>query len=226
MSVGDREADIYELFQEAAAHPEGPKLLVRAQHNRKLQDEQQRLWETMQARSVEAVQVLQVPRQGSRAARQASMDIRYAALSLVAPSRRQGPALAVWAVLAQEKDAPAAVKPLEWMLLTTLEVSSLEQACEKLMWYSRRWGIEVLHRTLKSGCRIEQRQLGQADRLEACLAIDLVVAWRIYYLCKLGRDDPQAPCSVYFEQAECKALTVFTTKKPAAPNQVPTLRAT
>lgn len=40
---------------------------------------------------------------------------------------------------------------------------------------SCRWGIEVLHRTLKSGCHIEQRQLGQADRLEACLAIDLVV---------------------------------------------------
>lgn len=224
VSVGDREADIYELFQEAAARPEGPKLLVRAEHNRKLQDEQLRLWETMQARSVDAVQVLQVPRQGSRAAREARMDIRYAAVNLVAPAGHKGPALAVWAVLAQEQDAPAGVKPLEWMLLTTVEVGSVEQACERLMWYSRRWGIEVLHRTLKSGCRIEQRQLGQADRLEACLAIDLVVAWRIYHLCKLGRDDPQAPCTVYFEEAEWKALTVFTTKKPPAPNQVPTLR--
>ena len=199
VSVGDREADIYELFQQAAARPEGPKLLVRAEHNRKLQDEQLRLWETMQARSVDAVQVLQVPRQGSRAAREARMDIRYAAVNLVAPAGHKGPALAVWAVLAQEQDAPAGVKPLAWMLLTTVEVGSVEQACERLMWYSRRWGIEVLHRTLKSGCRIEQRQLGQADRLEACLAIDLVVAWRIYHLCKLGRDDPQAPCTVYFE---------------------------
>ena len=224
VSVGDREADIYELFQEAAAHPDGPKLLVRAEHNRKLQDEQQRLWETMQARSVDAVQVLQVPRQGNRAARQASLEIRYAAVSLVAPRRRHGPALAVWAVLAQEHDAPAGVKPLEWMLLSTVEVSSVEQACERLMWYSRRWGIEVLHRTLKSGCRIEQRQLGHADRLEACLAIDLVVAWRIYHLSKLGRDDPQAPCTVYFEEAEWKALTVFMTKNSAASNQVPTLR--
>ncbi len=92
------------------------------------------------------------------------------------------------------------------------------------MWYSRRWGIEVLHRTLKSGCRIEQRQLGQADRLGACLAIDLVVAWRIYHLSKLGREDPQAPCTVYFKDAEWKALTVFTTKNSAASNQVPTLR--
>ena len=142
-------------------------------------------------------------------------------MSLIAPAGHKGPALALWAVLAQERDAPVGVKPLEWMLLTTLEVSRVEQACERLMWYSRRWGIEVLHRTLKSGCRIEQRQLAQADRLEACLAIDLVVAWRIYHLCKLGRDDPQAPCTVYFEEVEWKALTVFTTKKPPAPNQVP-----
>lgn len=224
VSVGDREADIYELFAQAAAHPDGPKLLVRAKHDRKLQDEQLRLWETMQARSVNTVQVLQVPRQGSRAARAARMDIRYAALSLVAPIGHKGAAIAVWAVLAQEQAAPAGVKPLEWMLLTTVEVSSAQQACQRLMWYSRRWGIEVLHRTLKSGCRIEQRQLGQADRLEACLAIDLVVAWRIYHLCQLGREDPQAPCSVYFEQAQWKALSVFTTGKAAPANEVPTLR--
>jgi len=224
VSVGDREADLYELFEEAARHPEGPKLLVRAEHNRKLQDEQQRLWETMQTREVDATQVLEVPRQGSRGARQARMQIRYAGVKLVAPRGRKGPAIAVWAVLAQEQDAPEGVRPLEWMLLTTVEVSSAQQACEKLMWYARRWGIEVLHRTLKSGCRIEQRQLRQADRIEACLAIDLVVAWRIYHLCKLGREVPQAPCTVYFEEAEWKALMVFTTGKPVAPLQPPTLR--
>jgi hypothetical protein len=226
VSVGDREADVYELFEQAAAHPEGPKLLVRARHDRKLQDEQHSLWQTMQARAVDAVQVLQVPRQGSRAARQAHMEIRYARVSLKAPVKRKGPgpSIAVWAVLAQEQNAPAGVTPLQWMLLTTVEVASVEHASERLMWYSCRWGIEVLHRTLKSGCRIEQRQMGQADRLEACLAIDLVVAWRIYHLCKLGREAPQAPCTVYFEEAQWKALTVFMTKKPAAAHQVPTLR--
>jgi len=223
VSVGDREADLYELFQEAA-HPSGPKLLVRAMHDRALKNEQGRLWQTMQSRVPAGVQVLQVPRQGSRAAREAHLTIRYAAVTLEAPTRRQGPSLAVWAVLAQEHHAPAGVKPLEWMLLTTMPVTGFEQAIEKLQWYARRWGIEVWHRTLKSGCRIEQRQLGDADRIEACLAIDLVVAWRIYYLNKLGREVPQAPCTVYFEDAEWKALMALTTKNPVAPKQPPTLR--
>lgn len=224
VSVGDREADLYELFEEAMNNPEGPKLLVRAQHNRQLQDEQQRLWETMQSRAPDGIQSLQVPRQGSRAARVAQMSIRHASLSVIAPTGHTGPPIPVWAVLAQEQDAPAGVPPLEWMLLTTVPVTRFEQATEKLMWYARRWGIEVLHRTLKSGCRIEQRQFGQADRIEACLAIDLVVAWRIYYLSKLGREVPQAPCTVYFEDAEWQALMAFTTTNPVAPAQPPTLR--
>ncbi len=224
VSVGDREADLYELFAEATARPGQPKLLVRAEHNRRLQDEQQRLWETLQARAVDGLQVLQVPRQGSRGARTATLTIRYAAVSLVAPTGHTGPALPVWAVLAQEQEVPPGTKPLEWMLLTTVPVTSLDHATERLTWYARRWGIEVLHRTLKSGCRIEQRQLGEAQRIEACLAIDLVVAWRIYYLNKLGREVPQAPCTVYFEEAEWKALMVFTTTDPVAPTQPPPLR--
>ncbi len=221
---GNREADLYELFEEAMTHPEGPKLLVRAKHNRQLQDEQQRLWETMQSRPVDGIDVLQVPRQGKRAARTAHMSVRYAPVSLLTPTGHHGPPLPVWAVFAQEQHAPVDVKPLEWMLLTTVPVTCFEQASEKLMWYARRWGIEVFHRTLKSGCRIERRQLAQADRIEACLAIDLVVAWRIYHLNKLGREVPQAPCTVYFEEAEWKALMVFTTNNHVAPAQPPTLR--
>lgn len=196
VSVGDREADLYELFEEALAHPHGPQLLVRAEHNRALRDEQQRLWETMQSRPVDGIQVLQVPRQGHRIARVAHLNVHHALVNLCAPTGHHGPTIPVWAILAQESDAPDGVKPLEWMLLTTVPVNSFEQATAKLMWYARRWGIEVLHRTLKSGCRIEHRQLGNAHRIEACLAIDLVVAWRIYYLNKLGREVPQAPCTV------------------------------
>ena len=224
MSVGDREADIYELFSDATKASDGPKLLVRAKNNRKLQGEQALLWEKMQAREVDGTQVLEVPRQGSRAARKARMEIRYAAINLAPLKKFGGNPIPVWAVLAQEQDAPEGVTALEWMLLTTMPVTTLMQATEKLMWYARRWGIEVLHRTLKSGCRIEQRQLGNADRIEACLAIDMVVAWRIYYLNKLGREVPQSPCTVYFEEAEWKALMVFTNKNPIPPDTPPTLR--
>lgn len=57
---------------------------------------------------------------------------------------------------------PAGTEPLEWMLLTICKVTTFEEAVEKLRWYTVRWGIEVYYRTLKSSCRIEERQLGHA----------------------------------------------------------------
>jgi hypothetical protein len=226
VSVGDREADLYELFALAARTEHGPQLLVRAEHNRALAGEQQRLWPTLQAQPLAGVLTLEIPRQGSRPARRAPLDIRFAPVHLQAPRSQRGRApIAAWAVLAQESPAPAqGIRPLHWMLLTTVPVHTLEQAIERLRWYAQRWGIEVFHRTLKSGCRIEDRQLGHAERLEACLAIDLVVAWRIHHLTRLGREVPQAPCTVYFEEAQWQSLMIFTERNPRPPPQPPSLR--
>ena len=53
-------------------------------------------------------------------------------------------------------------------------VTGLADAIERVQWYVRRWGIEVFHRILKSGCQIEDRQFGTADRLEACLVLGVL----------------------------------------------------
>ena len=60
--------------------------------------------------------------------------------------------------------------------------------------------------------------------MEACLAIDLVVAWRIFHLAKLGRAIPDVPCTVFFDEAEWKALHVRVNHTPDVPAQPPSLR--
>ena len=132
--------------------------------------------------------------------------------------------MTIFAIVAEEIEAPEGVEGLKWILLTTCDVKTFEQAVEKLRWYCIRWGIEIYHRTLKSGCKIEQRQLGSAERIESCLAIDMVVAWRIYHLTKLGREVPDMPCTVFFEDAEWKALVAYKTQNPIPPEKPLTLR--
>jgi hypothetical protein len=221
VSVGDREADVYELFELAASRADHPKLLVRAEQDRLLSEGQGQLWAAVEAQPRLAEQVVRVPRRCARGStpaqppRTARLAIRFAAVTLKPPQRPGLSALPLWAVLAQEVDAPAGSRPLEWMLLTTLAVTDVDGAIEKLKWYAHRWQIEVYHRTLKSGCRIEQRQLGTAARLENCLAIDMVVAWRILYMTRLGRQAPQLPCTVVFEDYEWKALHQYV--HPAQP---------
>jgi len=225
VSVGDREADIYELFELALSDPTGPKLLIRAEQDRLLAEGQGHLWKKVAQQEVTGIQEIQVPRQKNRPARVARLEVRFAEVTLKPPQRKKGrKELTLWAVWAREAEEPAEGERIEWMLLTTCAVTTFDEAIEKLSWYTIRWGIEVFHRTLKSGCKVEERQLGHADRIETCLAIDMVVAWRIFHLAKLGRETPDVPCTVFFEEAEWKALVAYVTQNPKPPDHPPTLR--
>jgi hypothetical protein len=216
ISVGDREADLYELFQEAIQDPCGPKLLIRAERTRNRKVEQEDLWQRMNAEPVAGWLEVAVPRRTLRPARTARLQVRFAQVVLRPPARNKLPALSIWAVYAREVGHGAEVtEPIDWMLLTTVKTESFEDACQRLSWYGRRWGIEVYHRTMKSGCRIEDRRLDDVHSLEACLAIDLVVAWRVYWLTMVGREKPDTPCDQILGEEEWHVLSAWATGKIA-----------
>ncbi len=227
VSVGDREADIYELFAMAREHIEagGPHLLVRATDDRRLADTAQKLWEKVQAQPLAGHREIVVPPRPGRKARKAELSVRFCEVLLSPPQGKSTLGnIRLCAVHAREQRAPTGVEAVEWMLLTTLDVNDFDQACEKLDWYVQRWMIEVYHRTLKTGCRIEDRQLGTVRRLENCLAIDMMVAVRIMHLTWLGRTHPNRPCTIYFEDNQWKALSCFLTRKRVPQKTVPTIR--
>ena len=225
VGVGDRESDIYELFVWAKAKPGRPALLVRAERDRLLAEGHGRLWAHIQGQPLSGTIEVKVPRRGQNPSRVAQLEVRFGEVELTAPGRKaQMPNVRLWAVQAREVAPPEGIEAVEWMLLSSLPVENLQQALEKLRWYAGRWGIEIFHRVLKSGCQIENRQLAGADRLEACLAIDLVVAWRIFHLTKLGRETPDVPCTVFFEEHEWKALVTYVKQSAEPPTQPPSLR--
>lgn len=197
VSVGDREADVYDLF--VAARPAGVDLLIRAAWDRRVEQPEPYLWATVSAWPVAATLSVHVPRQDGQAARQAVLSVRFGAVTLRPPRHRQTeklPAVTVGAVYVVEAQPPAGVAPLEWLLLTTTAVPTGETAVERVEWYGVRFGIEVWHKVLKSGCRIEARQLESADRLQRCLPLYSVLAWRILYATLLSRTLPELPCTV------------------------------
>lgn len=215
VSVGDREADIYELFEEASKDSSGPELLVRAMRGRGRKVEQVELWEKLAQQPTAGMQEVHVPRKGSRRARTAKLAVHFAKIRLDPPKTKNSRPVTMWAVFAQEVEVSQEVKtPIEWMLLTTVKTETFRDACKRIAWYTKRWGIEVYHRTLKSGCRIEDRQLKTAERLEACLAIDFVVAWRIYWLTKQSRETPDIPCDEFLSEDEWQVLWAHVNKEP------------
>jgi hypothetical protein len=111
-----------------------------------------------------------------------------------------------------EKDPSAGATPVEWLLLTTIEVSSAKQALKCIRWYCRRWRIEEWHRVLKSGCNILDHQNHSAEALLGAIAIDAVIAWRIMLLALLGREVPELPCERVFGRYECRVLELLSKK--------------
>ena len=85
---------------------------------------------------------------------------------------------------------------LEWLLLTTRPVESLDQALEIIAWYARRWIVEEFHKAWKTGCRAEQRRLEEADRLVPLLGALAIVAVRLLGLRDAARCDGAAPADV------------------------------
>jgi hypothetical protein len=230
VSVGDRESDIFELFDEAR-RGNGPKLLVRAERTRNRKtlgsadaDNHEYLWERMKKEPVAGYRVVQVAKKTTRPARTAQIEVRHAAVQLRPPVGSKLQPVQLWAVYAREMNyGPEVKEPIEWMLLTTVAVSSFKDADERLCWYTLRWGIELFHRILKSGCNIEERLLDDAESLKKCLAFDLVVAWRIHQLMKASRETPDAPCTGFFEDDEWKVLHAFLHNEPP-PSTPPSLR--
>lgn len=224
--VGDRESDIYEYFAHVLHSPDGAHALVRADsQERTLNESQKKVCDHLLDLPVQDRRVVQIPRHKSRAARQVELQIRFDTVALQPPEkhRRLG-SLRLSVIYVNEVNAPPGVEPIKWMLWSTLPVESPEQAWEKVEWYKRRWGIEDFHRTLKSGCRIEDRQLTTADRLMSCLAVDVVVAARIEQMKKLSREQPDQPCTRIFSHDEMQVLAANFQPEALRTGRVLTLR--
>ena len=224
VSVGDREADIFDLL--AAERPAGVELLVRAAWDRCVGAPERHVWATVEAHPVVEHLLLQVPRRGTQPGRAATLALRFCPLTLCPPRHRKSeglPPVALWAVQVREIEPPIDVQPIEWLLLTTVEVRTADDASERVTWYACRWGIEVWHRILKSGCRIEARQLATGERLQRCLTLYSVIAWRVFYAIMLTRAVPEMPCAVLLEIEEWQALYCAIHYCPTPPESPPSL---
>lgn len=220
LDVMDREGDIFELFEDAEATRKRVGVLVRAMYNRRLEGTERKLFDELKASKKGATIEALIPRQrwkkpkGGKAeqdampARQAQLALRYQEVTLK-PTRsdlRSKGTITLWAVYAREAKPPAGAKRIEWFLLTTEEVETAADAARMVELYTRRWRIEEWHRVLKQGCQVQEHQNETAERLKRAIVIDAVIAWRIQLMTLLGREVPELPCTVFFDDWEVKLL--------------------
>jgi hypothetical protein len=208
--VGDRHSDVFRFL--CTCRRLGHGFLVRAMHNRYLDEGTERLWERLRREPVRFVQTVDVGAQRTRrnqlkrTSRSARVTVRYTSVVLSPPrndprTAKEAP-IRVWAVYVLEENPPAGETPLEWMLLTSEPVQTDDDAKRCVQCYGRRWTIEEWHRALKEGCRVERSQLDDVYDLQRLAALAGVIAVRMLQLRDLAdADGPEANSPARLQQA-------------------------
>jgi Transposase DNA-binding/Transposase Tn5 dimerisation domain len=231
INITDREGDIIEFFEAAAEEKKkgaSADFIIRSQYDRLLLEEnsethkaykklKQTLMETASLGELEFT----IPPTEKRKGRKVKQQLKAAEV-ILKPSNKKV-AVKVNAVMAIEEAPPEGEKPLIWVFITNLPINTFEDISNIISYYLCRWEIELFFKVLKSGCKIEERQLQTADRMKALLSIFMVLSWRVMFTMMLGRVCSEMSCSDLFEAAEWKSVFKILNKKKAIPKKPPKL---
>lgn len=164
-----------------------------------------------------------LPEGRGKKSRLVKQTVRAARVTL-RPSRhkRELSEISINAVLLEEIESPEGEEAISWMFLTTLPINTLEEIQLIITLYLSRWGIELFFKVLKSGCKIEELRFREASRLQACVSVYMIVAWRVLHAVFIGRACPKLPCSILFELDEWQSVYAVI-KKSHPPEKPPSL---
>lgn len=231
VTISDRESDIYDFFK-LSENLKMP-VLIRANHDRTInknsihsKNSGEKLWEFMKKKKIRGSLQIQIPAKENILARTADLNVRFKKYKLNPPKTKKAdsPSLDLFAIYLTEVNQPEGIEPIEWMLITNLPVENFDDAVEKIKWYCLRWRIEVFHKILKSGFKVEDCRLSTADRLIRYLAVVSVAAWRIFWITLVARIAPDANCLLFLNDIEWKVLFKKFNQKDELPNIPPTLK--
>lgn len=193
--VMDREADSYRLFQHMKDI--SADFVVRMRHDRRT--ELGRVAEDLARAPVKLRRFVPLSsREGKsmprythhgRAAREAELTVRSTTVELKPPSYlSDAEPLTLNVVQVLEEHAPNGVKPVSWVLITSLPVKTKAQVERVIDIYRARWGIEEFHKALKTGCMFEKRQLESFQSITTLLAFCYPIACELLRLRSRARD--------------------------------------
>ncbi|ELL2068272.1 IS4 family transposase, partial [Salmonella enterica] len=234
ISVSDREGDIYDLF-ECAEKKNGikadwlvrMKCIKRATMNISGYRDNLLLNERVMQICPQQIVEFTLPEGRGQPSRKVQQELRLARLTLHPPTGRRGKLrcspVTVTVLLAMEINPPENVKPLTWWLMSSVSPDELTEPAQLIQWYLLRWQIEVFFKILKSGCQVEKLQLETFERTRNCLALYLIIAWRILYISSLYKVEPEGTSTLIFEKKEWEYLWILVENTPP-PEDIPSIR--
>ncbi len=146
-----------------------------------------------------------------RKKRTATMAVSAAPVSLKTSRAKAARTIDLWVLRVREVDPPAGQERLEWFLITNHPVNTSDDAYQVVGWYEARWVIEVYHKCLKTGMRIEDYRFTDTDRLDPAIALTSVTAITLLNLRDDSRDEKtkDRPASEYLDKEYIEILSMW-----------------
>lgn len=215
--VGDRESDIFEFIEQTGST--GVDYCIRVAQNRRLEGwaapEPSYLLDQVRQLPTMGQRLLSVPAKAGQKKRQAALSISWQQVTIRSPKNAPGKrTISAWVLRAWEQQPPPDGEALEWVLLTSVAVTTLADALERLDWYTCRWIVEEYHSCLKTGCGIEDSQLQHADRLQRLLGFHAILAVRLLQLRDLARSTPTLRAVVVIQPVLVQIMAYQTKSDP------------
>lgn len=162
------------------------------------------------------------PSRADRRDRVVSVSVHSGEVTLNDPRAGKRDGVSVRAVLVREIKPTQNDEPIEWLLLTSLPISTRDEVELVIEYYLLRWMIELFFKVLKSGCKIESRRFEHMDRFLPALALYMIVAWRSLYVCRMSRVHSEKRCDQLYTEAEWKSVWQVVKREPL-PKKTPKL---
>lgn len=190
IEVMDRGGDVFDIMQNCLGLKHD--FIIRATNDRLLHESSEnKLFDLIKKLKPSGVIELDIRKKKGQIPRKASLDISFSKVTLCGPKNRKNETIKCNVVSVIEKNPPENQEPLEWILLTSLDVNSFEDVYKIIKWYKCRWIIEEYHKCIKSGCKVEEKQLKEEFRIEHFLGVANVVAVRLLQLRDAARLTPK-----------------------------------
>lgn len=195
--IADREADFMELL--AARICSNMHMLIRSQYNRNLSNQDLKLNDYVAQQPLLDTYSISIIHPKTKKARIAHLEVRATSVTLELkgkhPSGYKIEPVELNAIEIKEINPPEGIdEPIKWVLLTTLDINTIEEIHQIIGYYILRWLIERFFYLLKSGgSNVEELQLKTQERLENAIATYSISSMNVMKLRYLAENQPNTP---------------------------------
>jgi hypothetical protein len=219
----DSEGDSYETL--ACLKELSTGFVVRLGQNRNVKNEQDQvcggLDEVLAKAQVLATRIVELDghRAGTsygrgkpaRIGRSAQLELRAVKVNISSPRNRLNlkhlpESLEIHVVEALEVNVPHGQEAIRWVLATSESIDSIEAVSGVMELYEMRWLIEEYHKSLKTGCQYEQRQVESTEGLLRLMGLLAPIAQDLLLLRHLSRAYPEGPWQLAVNKIQLKVL--------------------